>query len=333
MYLMSAAMESPQVEPLISCTSSKAMWDRLAVIHEQRSASHKLLISQRFHDYRMEPTDTVVQHVSKVRNIALQLQDLGENIPDVVVISKILASLPHKYRHLRSAWISVDPGRQTLDLLQERLLEEESYIDSDTHTETNALAATSMKVTQGEPNSTRRNKKPRKAKKDVECYLCQKRGHYARECPTRKQGRSNGESSVSQNVALSVSYKLSTNHEQGDSPNRSKCGIWRPSDEERKALLNTDQKDIWITDSGASAHITFRRDWFTDYRPRRDGSIVVLGDNRQCEVAGEGTIRIERLADGVWMDARFDNVLHVPDMTKNLYSGGVATERGVDIRF
>ena len=46
MYLMSAAMESPQMESLISCTSSKSMWDMLAAIREQRSASQELLISQ-----------------------------------------------------------------------------------------------------------------------------------------------------------------------------------------------------------------------------------------------------------------------------------------------
>ena len=61
---------------------------------------------------------------------------------------------------------------------------------------------------------------------------------------------------------------------------------------------------------------------------------MVFGDNHQCEVADEGTIRIERrLADGLWKDARLNNVLHVPDMGKYLYSVGVATERGVDIRF
>ena len=124
----------------------------------------------------MEPTDTVVQHVSKVRNLALQLLDLGENIPDVVVISKILASLPHKYRHLRSGWSSVDSERQTLDLLQERLLEGESYIDSDAHIVTNALAATSMKVTQGEPNSRARRKTNRAKPRRTSNATCVRRG-------------------------------------------------------------------------------------------------------------------------------------------------------------
>ena len=63
MYLMAAAMEPEQMENLIMCTSSKVMWDRLATIHEQRSASHKRLLSQRFHEYRMEPTATYRRRV------------------------------------------------------------------------------------------------------------------------------------------------------------------------------------------------------------------------------------------------------------------------------
>ena len=66
-YLISAAMEPEQMVNLLICTTSKEMWDTLGVIHEQKSASHKLLISQRFHDYRMDPKDTVTQHVAKCK--------------------------------------------------------------------------------------------------------------------------------------------------------------------------------------------------------------------------------------------------------------------------
>ena len=109
MYLVAAAMEPEQMENLIMCTSSKAMWDRLGTIHEQRSASRQLLLIPRFHEYGMEPTDSVVQHVSKVQKLATQLLDFGV----------FLASLPQRYKHFRSAWCSVEPARQTIEFLQE----------------------------------------------------------------------------------------------------------------------------------------------------------------------------------------------------------------------
>ena len=53
--------------------------------------------------------------------------------------------------------------------------------------------------------------------------------------------------------------------------------------------------ETWLTDSGASAYMTSRREWFSDYQLRYDGSTDVFGDDEECEVIGEGTINIVRL--------------------------------------
>lgn len=122
-YLMSTAIQLEQMENLYTCITSHEMWEKLTEIHEQKTHTHKLLLSQRFHEYRMEPTSTVVQHIPKVQNLARQLIDIGENIPDLVIMSKILDSLPLKYRHFRTSWGVIEPDRQTLELLQSRLIE------------------------------------------------------------------------------------------------------------------------------------------------------------------------------------------------------------------
>ena len=163
MYLMSASMEPQQMENLLVCETVKEMWDRLASIHEQKTETHKLLLSQRFHEYRMNPSDTVVQHISKVQNLARQFIDIGENIPDLVIMSKILASLPPKYRHFRTSWGTMESTRQTIDLLQARLIEEEDYLNQDEQ-EVLALAATSKKVTSGD---TPHEKKKQEARSTV----------------------------------------------------------------------------------------------------------------------------------------------------------------------
>lgn len=72
MAIISSAMEHPQLENVLVCTSAKQMWDKLSHIHEQKSVTNKLLLTQRFHEYRMTPTDSVVQHISKVQNMARQ---------------------------------------------------------------------------------------------------------------------------------------------------------------------------------------------------------------------------------------------------------------------
>ena len=144
-----------QQQHIQACDSAKEMRDRLINIHEQRPATHKLLLIQRFHEYRMEPTDSVVVHISKVQNIPRQIVDLGENLPDIVIIAKILASLPSKYRSL---WSRVVATRQTVEHLQERLLEEESYLEND-EAEASALAATMGKHSRGDAKTYRNKSK------------------------------------------------------------------------------------------------------------------------------------------------------------------------------
>jgi len=56
MFLISSAIEYFQLESLLIHTTAKEMWDSLTTIHEQKSASNRLLLTQRFHGYHMDPT-------------------------------------------------------------------------------------------------------------------------------------------------------------------------------------------------------------------------------------------------------------------------------------
>lgn len=62
--------------------------------------------------------------------MARQLTDLGENVSDVTVMAKILASLTTKYSTLTTTWDSVEPAKQTIEYLSERLIREESRLNA-----------------------------------------------------------------------------------------------------------------------------------------------------------------------------------------------------------
>lgn len=99
------------------------MWDKLSRIHEQKTATNKLLLTQRFHEYRISSTDSAVQHIAKIQNMAGQLKDLGEDVSDLTIMAEILASLTSNFcSTLQTAWDNVDPSMQTVENLQERLI-------------------------------------------------------------------------------------------------------------------------------------------------------------------------------------------------------------------
>ncbi|CAL1681314.1 unnamed protein product [Lasius platythorax] len=100
----------------------------------------------------------------------------------------------------------------------------------------------------------------------------------------------------------------------------------RHTDEQARQLLGAAMRD-GFTDSGASAHVTSRRDWFTEFRAT-NGDTVSLGDDGVCDVGGVGTIQIERLVNGLWESGTIEEVLYVPRVTKNLFSVGMCASKG-----
>ncbi|CAL1688651.1 unnamed protein product [Lasius platythorax] len=131
MFLISVAIEYSQLTYLTTCTSAREMWEKMSAIHEQKTASNKLLLLQKFHEYKMDPNDSVVQHVAKIQNMAQQLSDLDEGQTNSAIMAKILGSLPNKYRALITAWDSVAPAAQTIQSLQKRLIKEERRLSKD----------------------------------------------------------------------------------------------------------------------------------------------------------------------------------------------------------
>lgn len=73
-YVLASSMEAKQGESLLVCGTSKEMWARLSAIHEQRSATSKIMLLQQFHEHKMEANDSVIDHVSKVQNMASHLR-------------------------------------------------------------------------------------------------------------------------------------------------------------------------------------------------------------------------------------------------------------------
>ena len=275
----------------------------------------------------MDASDTVVQHIAKVQNMARQLLDLGQNLPDIQVMSKIIVSLPTKYRNFRTAWNSVKPTRQTIEYLKQPLMEEECYMNEEER-EIEALAAISTAPRGSSyPSRPHRGNNQRRDRKDLHCFVCDKRGHFARECHHRKHQSDEQEGeSMHEHSALIATVRQST-------PSNSNEKSVEPSAEQKRKLLSTDQADGWLLDSGASVHLTSRADWFAEYYPRRDGSTMVLEDNRECAIVGEGVIEIEKLVNGQWLPSRIEKVLHVPELKKNLLSLGVCTVRGLEVSF
>ncbi|KAH9689185.1 hypothetical protein KPL70_015411 [Citrus sinensis] len=174
-----------------------------------------------------------------------------------------------------------------------------------------ALSVTRGRSTErGSSGSQNHGRSKSRSKKNVKCYNCGKKGHVKKECwsnQKRREGKE-PESSNAQGCVASTSddgeilYSEATTVSEG-----------------RKRL-----SDVWLIDSGATWHMTSRREWFHTYEPISGGS-VYMGDDHALEIAGIGTIKI-KMFDGTIRT--IGEVRHVNGLKKNLLSLGQIDNHG-----
>jgi hypothetical protein len=149
----------------------------------------------------------------------------------------------------------------------------------------------------------------------IQCFICDKYGHIARNSPTRKKGRQHA----------------STIDVDSEPPHR---------DEEVKdeafffisTLLGTvpTDSDIWLIDSGASRHMTRYREYLTDIVEKDSHLHVVIGDNARYTMKGVGYSSFQLDSD---IPLQLSEVLYVPRMKRNLVSISPLEDKGYKVTF
>ena len=86
-------------------------------------------------------------------------------------------------------------------------------------------------------------------------------------------------------------------------------------------------ENAWLIDLGASFHMTPNRNWFSKYE-NFNGGKVYLGDNSVLDIVGHGSIRVKFFDGRV---RRFDGVLHIPGLARNLLFVGKLIDVGVHV--
>lgn len=328
MSLIASSVEREQLQGLTSCRTAESMWNTLTGIYERKSASSKLLLLQRYHEYQMKSGDNVIQHVTNVQKLASQLRNAGHEMTEVDIMAKILGSLPAKYSMLATAWDSVQLADQTVGMLLERLIKEESRLATE-DSATSALVTEKQRGARAKTNVRSGKKGDQERSTTAECFYCKKKGHFARDCRKRKRDRKFESNAMNdENSAFVITQQRTKYSRSRDAKHNNR----NHSNGLVRKLLDSDISDTWITDSGASRHMTYRRDWLTDFKSVH-GEVVSLGDGKQCAVSGRGTVNIEKHVDGRWQKGRIDDVLYVPHIKRNLFSVGACTGKSFRVSF
>lgn len=143
----------------------------------------------------------------------------------------------------------------------------------------------------------------------VQCFRCDKYGHYAMKCPTR---------TMPQASIAHVDETLP----QGDSNGFIFCSAL-------SSHVATGH-NTWIIDSGASCHIMRFREHLDNLVEETSNEKVTIGDDSSYSVKGVGTSTLQ-LNSGI--SIQLTDVLFVPRIKRNLVSISALEDKGYRIAF
>lgn len=286
---------------ILTCKSGKEMWDALHSVYEQKNERRLDLLYSQLFNYVKDPEDNIAVHVSKLQRIWLELQEelKSENVqlPQSMLLNRILNTLPTDYLEFKNAWESVPSNDRTIACLTERLrLHEQRLAEIKGKTDAENSVAFVAKPSKSSSSSNVPGQVRKKSKK-VKCFACGRIGHLKKDC-------------------FSLKGKDSAKVEQNSS-------------QAFMSVAETRSKDDWLIDSGASHHISSKLDYFSSYEKFDSPKPLRLGDGRAMFALGVGEIKVQMLVKGRWKPGHFTNVWYVPTSDQNLFSSGAALDNNL----
>ncbi len=317
----------PQIAMTLQhCETGADMWNRLVIQYEQAAIESKSILFNKFGHYEYVVGHTVMQHISALEGLFVQLQALNCLVDPGQLVGQILMTLPEEFDGFLLTWNGLAEADKTIATLTSKLLLHESMLAAQT-------------------DKRKKNDQKENAllsQQNVECKNCGLTNHKTEDCRKRKGG--SGKRHTGKRVKLTCTYCGFNGHEAKDCYKRlrderkgatankasGKHEFDDPTYAFTAASVSPQRKNTsWFLDSGASQHMTDQRDLFTSFEPVTSYWPVTGIAESLRQVKGVGEIRIRTKIGGLWNDGKLSGVLYVPGLNTNLISVGAAADHGI----
>jgi hypothetical protein len=231
------------VSHLSGKAEAKDMWKALSDLYQNKNENRVMALCKQLRGTNMAKGEGVIPYLTRIIEIRDEFAAVGEKIEDPELVRIALDGFTKSW----DVFVCGVGAREKLldwqrlwdDFVQEEIRIGQAGPSSSTHTEEEEGLVLTGKE---------KGKKKRKGGKKnidfskVKCFQCHKMGHFASQCPERKKKKP-------QMAASTIVDEFAKSFEEDF------CFI--------ACMSSTTVSDMWFVDSGASCHMTGRKEWFT----------------------------------------------------------------------
>ncbi|GBP63868.1 Retrovirus-related Pol polyprotein from transposon RE1; Endonuclease RE1 [Eumeta japonica] len=250
---------------------------------------------------RLENCDSMTQYVTQIVETSQRLQGTGFKILDEWIGALMLAGLPKKYGPMLMA-IEHSGIEISVDVIKTKLMDICSEVGSvSVSCSETAFAANNRQRIKyiGNPKYDQKLTVTSKPVKVIKCYRCKQTGHYKNQCPTNSEISKRKQSNAFSAIFLSGKFNC----------------------------------DNWYIDSGASKHMTARKEYVVNPSYEHKTKEIIVANKTCVPVLCSGDVNIITVVKDVEYDITVSDVLCIPSLTTNLLSVSRLIENGNNVVF
>ncbi len=303
--IISIHVSDNQLVHVRNCKSASEAWEALKNQFQRKSLVRRIDLRDKMSYMRMKEGENALDFLDQMCRLRDQLLEMGGSMPENDFCEIVLGKLPASYNSLRTTLDTIGEAELSWEKVKGLILTvaDRAQIASEGETFDNALM-------------TRQIKNTKTGSDGKKCFKCQKVGHLAKDCWSKlknQRGYAKGRGHDNRNATPTQQTLLSSTS---------------------ALTVNSDDNEAWIIDSGATQHMSSQDSNMSNYEKLQTGKKIYLADNKTLEAEGQGDITMKCvLPNKESKDVTFGQVLHVPDLQKNLISVPSITKNGGSVNF
>ena len=303
-----------------SFNTARELWESLDKKYKTEDAGLKKFVVGKFLDYKMLDSKIVINQVQDLQVILHDIHAEGMSLSESFQVAAIIEKLPPLWKEFKN-YLKYKRNEMRHEDLIVRLRIEEDNRASEKKADKGFMESKANVVEQGQTSHNHKKRKhngngPKQGptkKFQGKCSVCNKQGHRAKDCRSRKELGNSKKKRHQANVT-----------EVDDVSDMNLLAVVSEVN-----FIGSNTKEWWV-DTGATRHVCSDKKMFSSYQTIDNGEQLFMGNSFSSKVEGQGKV-VLKMTSG--KELTLNDVLHVPEIQKNLVSGSLLSKKGFKLVF